>query len=258
MSKQQRNFAGALDDSLKPNASTFGSDVFQFDLPPLPASQTAEPQVIEVVPDGAIVPQGDGTFHTGDFTLTPVGVQIPDGTSADSWSALGDVLFQLGGAIQWLIGDWLNYGTRAWGKTYEEVASATGYEVPTLYNLAFVCSKVHFSLRNEKLSFAHHMLVAGKQPVMQQYWLRKAADEGWTVAQMRRLMKETPPTLSTGSVPKILTVKEKSNELRQFVKLAIKAGQGDTKARQQALGQLLELREWLNDMEQWLKGDPSD
>jgi hypothetical protein len=249
------NFANALDRSLKPAAQTFGDEVFGFDLPPLPAQESPS-QIVEVVPDGAIVPQGDGTFAVGEFTLTPVGVQIPEGTSADSWSALGDVLLQLNGAIQWLIGDWLNYGTRAWGKTYDEVAAATGYEVSTLYNLAFVCGKVHFSLRNEKLTFTHHMLVAGKPPAMQQYWLTKAAVGGWTSAQMRQAMKEKPPALpmnaNAGDVQNTLISSEKPQELRQFLKVAIKAGQGDAKAKQRALGQIAQFRRWLDDVEEWI------
>lgn len=218
--------------------------------------QTRHMVVDATLPEGAIVPQGDGSFRVGDFTLTPIGVQIPEGISADSWSALGDVLLRLNGAIQWLIGDWLNYGSRVWGKTYDEVAAATGYEVPTLYNLASVCARVQFSLRNEKLSFTHHMLVAGQQPVMQQYWLTKAEDEHWTAAQLRRAMKATPlpSDEEITNVQKTLISREKPREFRQFLKLASRAGQGDVKAKQRALGQIVQYRQWLDEMEEWLKG----
>lgn len=218
---------------------------------------TKQHLVADALPDGAIVPQGDGTFIVGEFTLTPVGVQIPEGVTSDAWGQLGDVLFRLNGSIQWLIGDWLNYGQRAWGKTYETIAEATGYEVSTLYNLAMVSAKVHFSLRNEKLSFTHHMLVASKTIEEQHYWLERAANERWSSAQLRAAMK-APTPLSSGAegvgVQKQLISREKPRELRQFLKLASKAGQGDVKAKQRALGQIVQLRQWLDDVEEWLKG----
>lgn len=208
------------------------------------------------VPSGAIVPQDDGSFIVGQFTLTPTGVQIPEGVSSDDWGQLGDLLFRLNGSIQWLIGDWLNYGARTWGKTYDAIAEATGYEVSTLYNLAMVSSKVDFSLRNEKLSFTHHMLVASRSPEEQRYWLARAVDERWSAAQLRAAMK-TPTPLSSGDtsagVQKRLISHEKPREVRQFLKLASKAGQGDPKAKQRALGQIVQLRQWLDDVEEWLK-----
>jgi len=107
------------------------------------------------------------------------------------------------------------------------------------------------------LSFTHHMLVASKTPEEQHYWLQRAANERWSAAQLRAAIK-APTPLSSGvevaSVQKTLISREKPRELRQFLKLASKAGQGDGKAKQRALGQIVQLRQWLDDVEQWLKG----
>jgi len=210
------------------------------------------------LPDGAIVPQGDGSWLLSGFRLTTTGVDIPADTTEAQWTALGVMICKLGASVQWLIGDWLAFGDRRWGKTYEQVAELTGYEVQSLRDMVYVASKV--SVRTDKLSFAHHKVVAGLAPEDQQAWLEWAMENGASSKMLLAAIREwrRPTPLSSGAdgsqVQKVLISREKPREFRQFLKLASKAGQGDVKAKQRALGRSVQYRQWLDEMEQWLKG----
>jgi hypothetical protein len=109
------------------------------------------------------------------FTMTPTGLIADEGATFEQWQKVGEVLQKLDASIQWLLGDWLVYGERVWGQTYEQIAEATGYEVTSLRQYAWVARGVDLSIRIDKLSFGHHMLVAGLEPESQRNWLGRAA-----------------------------------------------------------------------------------
>ena len=140
----------------------------------------------------ALVVKDDGSIQTGKFRLSAIGLGIDDTVSQEEWSELGQVLRRLDVALQWLIGDWMVYGERVWGYTYEQVALSFGYEVSTLYNYTSVARKVSFSRRRENLSFGHHQAVASRTPDEQAHWLALAEEEGWSVARLRASLKDSP------------------------------------------------------------------
>lgn len=213
--------------------------------------------------------QQNGTMEFGAFRLTAVGLEIGDNPTVEDWNRVGVVLHQVDNARQWLLGDWANCGEdQAWGDKYTEIMKETDYDYETLRNYASTARRVPLWIRNPQLTFAHHRLVApyAEQPDIQRQWLDWAltANNGKPakISQMRQAIKDwenqnSPPLSSVSEVtgaPKTLISREKPREVRQFLKLAIRAGQGDVKARQRALGQLVQLRQWMDDMEQWLKG----
>src|SRR3990172_3948456 len=128
----KQNFAEELnrDDDIH-------AEIFDLDLPPLPKPQQ---QIVEVIPDGAIVPSERGWLYR-QFELTPVGVQIDEDTTEEQWNDLGGALFRMDSAMQWLIGDWLRFGERKYKKTYKEIAKRTGYDENSLYQFVWVCRK---------------------------------------------------------------------------------------------------------------------
>lgn len=129
-------------------------------------------------------------IHYGRFTLSPVGVELPENTTQEEYAALGHVLLQLQSSTQWLIGDWLAFGEdREWGKTYADVAQHFGYEIETLYTYASVCRAVQTSMRVEVLSFAHHRAVVSLPLEQQREWLQKAIDHKWSSKQLRAEMR---------------------------------------------------------------------
>jgi hypothetical protein len=101
------------------------------------------------------------------------------------WLATGRRLGTIGRCSQWWIGDWVRYGTARWGEKYAEAARVTGYDVASLRNMAWVASRFDLSLRNDKLSWSHHVLLAPFEPAEQRKWLRRAGEERLSVADLR-------------------------------------------------------------------------
>jgi hypothetical protein len=101
------------------------------------------------------------------------------------WLATGRRLGAIGRCSQWWIGDWVRYGTARWGEKYAEAARVTGYDVASLRNMAWVASRFDLSLRNDKLTWSHHVLLAPLEPEEQRRWLRRASDERLSVADLR-------------------------------------------------------------------------
>jgi hypothetical protein len=102
-----------------------------------------------------------------------------------AWVATGRRLGTIGRCSQWWIGDWVRYGTARWGEKYAEAARVTGYDVASLRNMAWVASRFDLSLRNDKLTWSHHVLLAPLEPEEQREWLRRASDERLSVADLR-------------------------------------------------------------------------
>jgi hypothetical protein len=101
------------------------------------------------------------------------------------WLATGRRLGAIGRCSQWWIGDWLRYGTSRWGEKYAEAARVTGYDVATLRNMAWVASRFDLSLRNDELTWSHHVLLAPLGAEEQRRWLRRAMEERLSVADLR-------------------------------------------------------------------------
>lgn len=101
------------------------------------------------------------------------------------WLATGRRLGAIGRCSQWWIGDWVRYGTSRWGEKYAEAARVTGYDVASLRNMAWVASRFDLSLRNDKLTWSHHVLLAPFEPDAQSEWLRRASEERLSVADLR-------------------------------------------------------------------------
>jgi hypothetical protein len=102
-----------------------------------------------------------------------------------AWLATGRRLGAIGRCSQWWIGDWIRYGTARWGERYAEAARVTGYDVASLRNMAWVASQFDLSLRSDKLTWSHHVLLAPLEPTEQKHWLDRAFAERLSVADLR-------------------------------------------------------------------------
>jgi len=102
-----------------------------------------------------------------------------------AWLATGRRLGAIGRCSQWWIGDWIRYGTSRWGERYAEAARVTGYDVASLRNMAWVASQFDLSLRSDKLTWSHHVLLAPLEPDEQKRWLDRALEERLSVADLR-------------------------------------------------------------------------
>jgi hypothetical protein len=101
------------------------------------------------------------------------------------WLATGRRLGAIGRCSQWWIGDWIRYGSARWGEKYVEAARVTGYDVASLRNMAWVASQFDPSLRSDKLTWSHHVLLAPLEADEQVRWLDRAASERLSVADLR-------------------------------------------------------------------------
>lgn len=191
----------------------------------------------------------DGSIRVGRFKLNPTGLEVESDATFEEWQYIGGILHRLEGSINWLIGDWLVYGERVWGQTYEQVSEITGFDVKTLYQYAWIARNVDFSVRTENLSFGHHQLIAGLEPDLQRRWLAHAEENNLSISQLRKALADTPPTLPQVSPQHALFSPEIKRNFTKMFRLGIKAGQGDKRARDKFLSQISDFRHWLDQVE---------
>ncbi len=101
------------------------------------------------------------------------------------WIAAGRRMGTISRCSQWWVGDWIRYGTRKWGEKYVQASRITGYDVASLRNIAWVSAQFDVSLRNDKLSWSHHALLAPLETEEKAFWLERASAERLSVADLR-------------------------------------------------------------------------
>jgi N6-adenosine-specific RNA methylase IME4 len=135
-----------------------------------------------------ITDDGD-TLQLGAFTLAKTGLVIKGRPSVAEWEHCGHVLRRIEGAVQFWIGDWVNYGQKAYGEKYTEAIRVTGKDEKTLRNYAYVASRVEMSRRRDNVDFTTHAEVAPLTSARQAAILKRAADEDLTVGKVRDLIR---------------------------------------------------------------------
>lgn len=132
----------------------------------------------------------DGSVEIGSFKITPVGLIVNEGASAEDWERVGSVINRFHVSFLWLLGDWLNSGKWVYGETYKEVAAKYGYKEKTMRDYAWLCGKVDLSIRIDKPKFfTHHQLIAKFDNTdLQGAWLRYAVAADLRRKQMAELV----------------------------------------------------------------------
>lgn len=123
--------------------------------------------------------------HGDALAISSVAWQPTTELNAQEWAALGHRLGMIGRASQWWIGDWIHYGTARWGEKYASAARITGYDVASLRNMAWVAARFDPSLRNDKLTWSHHALLAPLNRQEKEYWLNLAVENRLSVSDLR-------------------------------------------------------------------------
>lgn len=134
----------------------------------------------ELSPLSVNIQSTQSSFEFYKCGIAPVG-----DPSFDEWLAAGEFIKNADKSIHFWIGDWLNYGEKRWGEKYEEAMEKTGFDYGTLRNDRYVATQVNLSLRNDKLSFTHHFVVAPYSPREQAILLERADTLGLSVKQFR-------------------------------------------------------------------------
>lgn len=117
---------------------------------------------------------------------------IHESITVDEWKELGQSLKQVEGSVQFWIGDWARFGDKKGftgkyvdSKVYDELEEITGLDHGTLKNYKSVSERVESSLRNDDLSFNHHVEVAKLTPEKQEEFLHRASEEKLSVRDLR-------------------------------------------------------------------------
>jgi len=118
---------------------------------------------------------------------TTVGLRAEGDMPWEVWVAFGEQLRDIEGAVQWWIGDWLNYGEHAYGEKYAQAVSES--QAKTWATYAYVARSVPMSIRMENVSWSKHQVVAPLSPEEQTRYLEMCSDEGTTVKQLRAAVK---------------------------------------------------------------------
>jgi hypothetical protein len=117
--------------------------------------------------------------------LTRCGAEFQKDLTISEWMGIGQKLNSIGSCYQFLLGDWVSFGERAYGEKYAIACEESGLERGTLMNYAWVCSKIEISRRREVLCFGHHQEVAPLSEREQDKWLDRAAQNKWSVSDLR-------------------------------------------------------------------------
>lgn len=134
---------------------------------------------------------GEPGLTFGHFQLTPTGLVVSGKPSFDEWQLCGDRLKVIEGAVQFWIGDWLNFGEPAYGEKYSQAIDQT--QADTWRHYAWVSEKVGLCIRIHNLSWSHHLQVAkfSDRPELQRQLLEKAEAEQLSVTDFKALIRST-------------------------------------------------------------------
>lgn len=136
------------------------------------------------------------------ITVSRVGLQVSDKLSVEEWQELATSIGEAASSIAFIVGDWLVYGQSLFGTqgdpdrkvdhpSYEIALKATGLDLSTLQNYAYVSRNVPYSLRTERLSWEHHRLMAKLPEADMREWIEACVAEEDAGRRMstRRLRK---------------------------------------------------------------------
>ena len=146
-------------------------------------------------------------LQLGPFTLSQTGLTMRGKPSFAEWENCGAFLQQIEGAVQWWIGDWLNYGERAYGEKYSQALDVTGIELRTLEDYAYVAKNVETTDRSVGVGWTLHRLLAPFSSTNQREWLAEVVtgDDGvpWSLSRLRTAirLKKREEQYAIGELP---------------------------------------------------------
>jgi hypothetical protein len=122
----------------------------------------------------------------------PIGLKLPRDYPFKTWRRMGEGFAHANTALQWLLGDWWNYGWHRYGDRVQEVErwGDGGLSFQTCENCGWVCTEFATSRRREALSFSHHAEVAGLKLAEADRLLDWAMEDPTNLRSTRELREE--------------------------------------------------------------------
>ena len=116
---------------------------------------------------------------------------LPPDMPYDTYEAIGRMLFITRDRLQFLVGDWLNYGENTYeSDVYVQAAHMTGASTRSLYNWRYVAHSVPPQRRLATVDYSHHAEVASLSASDQKRILKATEREGLSKMQVRDLANE--------------------------------------------------------------------
>ncbi|MEU6551300.1 LmbU family transcriptional regulator [Streptomyces sp. NPDC046915] len=153
-------------------------------------------------------------------------LSFPRAVPLEAWISVGVEIFSVADASSWWLGDWLIYGQNRYPDRYKRAIEASSLHYKTLRNYAWVARKFDVSRRRDTLSMQHHAEVAALSEEEQELWLDRAEQEGWSVTELRRNVKEDKATGDRIPVPapSTVTLKAPADRMRRWQAAASRSG----------------------------------
>jgi len=211
----------------------------------------------------SLVTLDDGSKQFLRFRLRATSLDLPPDATIEEIDQLGIFLANIGDAVQFWRGDWVNLyipadaDDRQRSEIYAELSERFRISHSTLKSDAWICRTLPASLRRDALSYSHHKEIAGLPPSLkgrEAEFLDIAVAQGLSVRALRQLIAEqlavseetrfadNPELFSTGRKPNISRIE------RQWAA----ARNGDEAARQKLRDDLEQTRLWLDEIESTL------
>jgi len=111
---------------------------------------------------------------TEKFRAHKQGLHVVGKPTINEWMEYGEKLRTVEASMQWIIGDYLNYGEFNYGEKYSQVLDES---VATWKTYNWVSNRVPKDIRNPNLSWSHHRMVANLPREYQVKLLEKAEKE---------------------------------------------------------------------------------
>ena len=159
----------------------------------------------------------------GTGIMSPVGWIPDEGIGYDVWDDTMQKLLAMDRALNWLIGDGLNYGERRYGDMYTQAIEVTEWNYQRLADAKWVAASVPYENRREELTWTHHRHVAKLPPDIQRVWLDMAIENNWTTVELFRGI--AGKTVDSGS--HLIVSSRKRDAKRMFVEMASAIASGD-------------------------------
>lgn len=136
-------------------------------------------------------------YRYGHFIFSPNGLTVEGKPKFEEWEEVGHMLAVQARGIQFMVGDWLNWGEANFGELAAQVIDARSWSPSTVAVYRHVAGKVPAECRflDRGLDYAHHQAVAALAPKEQKKWLRQAlgdggAEEHWPVTRLKAAIKD--------------------------------------------------------------------
>ena len=128
--------------------------------------------------------------------VTASGLWLKGNTPFKEWEKIGSHLKKIGGAVQLWLGDWINFGEKAYGEKYSQATEGTHYELQTLQGYSSIAKRTENTRKKlgsnpTLLLGAHWDLIADRPEAEQEKWVKKTTDNNWTIKELREAIKES-------------------------------------------------------------------